>query len=429
MFTCKYSDSVNVQLVDTPGFDDTNRTDTEVLDEIAKWLTATYRNNIKLRGIIYLHRISDPRMPGAARRNLMMFTKLCGTNACPQIVLATTMWEGTQMEDGIRREKELRDTEDFWGYMLSKGSRMERHANDRASAMRLITSVVERGKSSEVALDLQKQMVDEEKTLIETTAGIELEGELLRTKQKFQKEIDRLQKDYKEAHKMQEKEMAKELETQKKEMMNQLRRNEQEQANLQKNSQREHNRRFTELQAELKAARADADAREARQQRLLKDQQESQRKQEVKQKQEIEVMRRQLEGSQLTLPETKRTQVTPAVTSADAKKNQRRGIRAALVDDLNRLLGGADDAKEARQQRLLKDQQESQRKQKVKQKQEIEDMRRQLESSQLTLPETTRAQVTPPVTPAVAKKTDSPISLSMVNSDHYFIGASFVCQR
>ncbi|KAL9035195.1 MAG: hypothetical protein Q9180_004988 [Flavoplaca navasiana] len=327
MYTCKYSEYENVQLVDTPGFDDTNRTDTEVLEEIAKWLTATYRSNIKLRGIIYLHRISDPRMPGAARRNLLMFTKLCGVNACPQILLATTWWEKADFKHGVNREKELSDTPDFWGYMLSKGSRVERHVDNRESAMRLIASVVERGKASEVALDLQKQMVDEKKTLIQTTAGIELEGELLKTTQKFQKQIDKLQKEHKEAQKMQEKEMAKELEAQKKELTEKLCKTEREQADLHRNSQREHDRKFSELQAQLQAARDDADAREARQRRILENQRETQRKQESQQKQEIENMRRQLEASQLSLvtptktPSTKVTPPFPEVTPTAGEGN------------------------------------------------------------------------------------------------------------
>ena len=53
VFLCKNRGN-NVFLVDTPGFDDTDRSDTEVLREIASWLTASYSNSIKLHGIIYL---------------------------------------------------------------------------------------------------------------------------------------------------------------------------------------------------------------------------------------------------------------------------------------------------------------------------------------------------------------------------------------
>ncbi len=50
-----------VFLVDTPGFDDSTRSDVEVLRELAAWLTATYAKEIRLSGIIYLHRINQPR--------------------------------------------------------------------------------------------------------------------------------------------------------------------------------------------------------------------------------------------------------------------------------------------------------------------------------------------------------------------------------
>jgi hypothetical protein len=57
-----------VYLIDTPGFDDTNRSDTEVLKEIARWLVASYKGKILLNGIIYLHRITDIRMQGRPGR-------------------------------------------------------------------------------------------------------------------------------------------------------------------------------------------------------------------------------------------------------------------------------------------------------------------------------------------------------------------------
>jgi ankyrin repeat protein len=78
--------------VDTPGFDDTYRSDTDVLREIAAWLTDSYSNQVKLKGIIYLYRIMDERMQGSAKRNLFMFKKLCGPKPLNNVNLATTTW-------------------------------------------------------------------------------------------------------------------------------------------------------------------------------------------------------------------------------------------------------------------------------------------------------------------------------------------------
>jgi predicted GTPase len=70
-------DGTKLFLVDTPGFDDTYRSDTDILKEIANWLSTAYEENIKLAGIIYLHRIEDVRLGGAAMRNLRMFKAQC----------------------------------------------------------------------------------------------------------------------------------------------------------------------------------------------------------------------------------------------------------------------------------------------------------------------------------------------------------------
>ena len=70
---------VRVWLIDTPGFDDTYRSDAEVLKDVAFWLAAAYTKHTQLAGILYLHRITEPKFQGSAKRNLRMFQQLCGT--------------------------------------------------------------------------------------------------------------------------------------------------------------------------------------------------------------------------------------------------------------------------------------------------------------------------------------------------------------
>lgn len=119
VYPCTINTATNLYLVDTPGFDDTNRSDTEVLRELATWLTDSYTAHIKLSGIIYLHRISDVRMQGSAKKNLFMFKKLCGNDALKNVILATTMWDRVSQSEGDARELELTSTMDFWGWMMS----------------------------------------------------------------------------------------------------------------------------------------------------------------------------------------------------------------------------------------------------------------------------------------------------------------------
>jgi hypothetical protein len=120
---CKIYPEQAIYLIDTPGFDDTHRSDTEILRELARWLKDSYNNNIKLNGIVYFHRISDVRMQGSAKKNLLMFKKLCGDDSLKNVILATSMCHCVSIEEGIEREAQLMETPEFWGRMISKGSK------------------------------------------------------------------------------------------------------------------------------------------------------------------------------------------------------------------------------------------------------------------------------------------------------------------
>ncbi|KHE87552.1 hypothetical protein GE21DRAFT_1331765 [Neurospora crassa] len=204
-----YSESVNVYLVDTPGFDDTNLTDSDVLKAIGTWMGDTYSKDIKLNGIIYLHRITDPRMVGSAKKNLFIFKKLCGENALKNVTLATTMWEAVQPSDGERREHELLETQDFWGYMRSKGAKVERHYNNRESAMRILSKFFT---EEQVVTAMQEELVNGKKKLSDTEAGIELNSEYRKMEEKLKREWQSTVEELKEAQKQKDDESAMRLE-------------------------------------------------------------------------------------------------------------------------------------------------------------------------------------------------------------------------
>lgn len=115
VFSFEYRPGVTIHLVDTPGFDDTNRQDSAVLRDISAWLSKSYTEKILLNGILYLHRISDPRMQGSGKLSISLLRKLCGKDAFKNVVLVTTMWELVEKDIGDRREKEPEETEEFWG--------------------------------------------------------------------------------------------------------------------------------------------------------------------------------------------------------------------------------------------------------------------------------------------------------------------------
>ncbi|OCK99573.1 uncharacterized protein K441DRAFT_539515 [Cenococcum geophilum 1.58] len=156
-----------VAIVDTPGFDDSARPDSEILDEISQFLAVQYLVGIELQGIIYLHRITDNRMQGSAFRYFQMFQRLCGEQAFGNVILLTTMWD--QLPDeavGYRREQELR--KDYWDMMEEKGSHIAIFDGSHEMAESIVLRLLGKAK---VTLDIQRELVDSNKPLGDTLAG------------------------------------------------------------------------------------------------------------------------------------------------------------------------------------------------------------------------------------------------------------------
>jgi hypothetical protein len=192
----RYSDDINVYLIDTPGFDDTNRSDIDVLWEIVTWLSDSLKMDVKLSGMLYFHRIIDPRMQGSAKKNLHMFKALCGSGQFTNVILVTTMWEIVNQELGAAREKDLMETDEFWGHMLRNGSRVERHNNTQESAKRIVEKFVEKKK---VELDIQDEIVRQQRNLHDTTAGKTLESELAQERERSERREAKARREYERA--------------------------------------------------------------------------------------------------------------------------------------------------------------------------------------------------------------------------------------
>ncbi|KAF9449528.1 hypothetical protein P691DRAFT_790872 [Macrolepiota fuliginosa MF-IS2] len=131
-----FMDGIRVVLVDTPGFDDTYRSDLDILELVSRWLKKTYEDGIELAGILYLHRITDNRMAGTSLKNLDMFLQLCGEGAFEKVVISTTMWQDLNEIVGNARETEL--MQDYWMEMIKRGSRTVRFMNNQQSAWNIL---------------------------------------------------------------------------------------------------------------------------------------------------------------------------------------------------------------------------------------------------------------------------------------------------
>ncbi|KAF9261220.1 hypothetical protein L218DRAFT_870577, partial [Marasmius fiardii PR-910] len=174
-----------VTLIDTPGFDDDTITDVDVLKMITTFLSDGYANNNFLSGIIFLHRISDRRVGGVSRRTIKMFKELCGDEALKNVVFATTMWGSVDEETGKARDAELRNEDMFFKSLIEKGARLVRHENTEVSAQDILRSFIG---NKPLPLQIQREMVDEKKDLLQTAAVKELRRETEEQKEMHEQE-------------------------------------------------------------------------------------------------------------------------------------------------------------------------------------------------------------------------------------------------
>ncbi|KAF8159710.1 P-loop containing nucleoside triphosphate hydrolase protein [Crassisporium funariophilum] len=156
-----------IVFVDTPGFDDTHRSDMEILQLVGDWLEKTYAADVKLAGIVYLHRITDNRMSGSPHRNLRMFGHLCGNRAADKVVFVTTMWDKVKQSVAEEREQQLKTN--YWKLMIELGSKTNRFTNTEQSAWNVIKPILAEAQGEAVLI--QEELHDLGKKLGETEAG------------------------------------------------------------------------------------------------------------------------------------------------------------------------------------------------------------------------------------------------------------------
>ncbi|KAF4850967.1 Vegetative incompatibility protein HET-E-1 [Colletotrichum siamense] len=245
-YPCKPDIGANVYLIDTPGFDDTERDDAEILRQIATWVGDTYKKKVHIRGILYLHRITDVRMQGAAIRNLFMFKKLCGKDALQNVILVTTMWGEVRHNVGIQREDELRTKPGYWGEMISRGSRMARHHNHDESARNIIHTLLDT--TTRTTLAIQTEMVDENKDLHDTSAGKELDSILTLERERFARDIEQLKQDMAEARELQDKESQDQIQQLQKQRQDEIANLLHQQESLKVSLEQLHEERFAKLE-------------------------------------------------------------------------------------------------------------------------------------------------------------------------------------
>ncbi|EMD33877.1 hypothetical protein CERSUDRAFT_159133 [Gelatoporia subvermispora B] len=189
-------DEYSITLVDTPGFNDTVRSDAQILGLISDFVVAEYERGYRFTGILYFHRISDNRIGGAALRNFRFFRALCGNHALKSSAIVTNMWGEVSKEVGREREEELMRKDILFKPALDAGARLYRHEFNPESAHEILRRVI---KNRPCTLLLQQEIVEQGKHISATAAGVAFLGELALVQQKYQDQLRELLKEIDEA--------------------------------------------------------------------------------------------------------------------------------------------------------------------------------------------------------------------------------------
>ncbi|KAG8770242.1 hypothetical protein FRC15_004181 [Serendipita sp. 397] len=164
----------SIAFVDTPGFDDTVRSDYEILGVIAEFFISVHKDGLQMEKIFYLHRISDNRVSGTPLRNLELFASMCGNIAMPTVTIVTTMWSLVTGNLGQQRMASLCAT--FWKTMADGGCDIVQFEDSVDSAHEIAL----RPKPDPKRTLLTQELIDKGKRLNATEAGIMLSRQLER---------------------------------------------------------------------------------------------------------------------------------------------------------------------------------------------------------------------------------------------------------
>ena len=106
-------------------------------------------------------------------KHLQMFKSICGQEAMPNVIIATTMWGEVNEAHGARREEELK--RDFGKDMVTDGCTIERFMDSYESAWFIIDRLSEQERAK---VQLSHELVERRLRLKQTTAGVTLNDEL-----------------------------------------------------------------------------------------------------------------------------------------------------------------------------------------------------------------------------------------------------------
>lgn len=117
-----------------------------------------------------------------------------GDDALSNVVLATSQWSRVSDQEGTRREADLKDT--FWKDLVVRGATLTRYFGDQSSGNALLDLLINKNR---VVLEIQREIVDEGKELIDTAAGHAVNEELIKMQKKYEEDLNKVKEEWDQA--------------------------------------------------------------------------------------------------------------------------------------------------------------------------------------------------------------------------------------
>jgi len=149
----------------------------------------TYSSGTYLNGVVFLQPINQSRVCASEASRTRLFKKLLGEQAFHRVIIGGTMWNSRQ--DAERKIQQRKAHTDIWGDMVQRGATAIAYDNTRQGALSIIRMLM---KHRPEALLIQKELATG-KTLLETSAGRELERQKGEDMTKLKEELRDLKSD------------------------------------------------------------------------------------------------------------------------------------------------------------------------------------------------------------------------------------------
>jgi hypothetical protein len=249
-----------ILMLDTPGFDDTARSDLDIVREILLGLEMIDLWGGTIVGVIYTQRISDARMSGSARRSLEILDAICGRHASANITFVTTMWDKLEPEEstlGDQRTEQLKRL--FLGKFIERGAQIERHDGTKASAYGIMDRFLLRTRNTLEMLALQVEMLEGDVPLEQTGVGKVLRQDLQQQHDEFNAAKREIEQQLLEAQQLKDRELVELLSAENERVESQLRKSQDSQMQLRYNAYQLRARSNTESAQQRESIRKPVD--------------------------------------------------------------------------------------------------------------------------------------------------------------------------